>query len=193
MNKICRLDDCQTIVSPKSAKGLCAKHYRRLSIHGDPNIVKIKWYDNELDKIFAAIEIPEDYVDDCWIWIRKRHKFGYGKHYWKKHSTSAHRALFKILVDDRIDGLDIDHLCKNPPCVNPNHMEAVTSRENTLRGSSPPALNIVKTECLNGHKYTTENTKLNKRGGRSCRECSRIKWRAYYYKRKGTETTGKWS
>jgi hypothetical protein len=193
VNKICGVIECDLLVSPKSAKGLCVKHYRRLKLYGDPNIVKVVYFSDELDKLLDAVVFPEDYVDGCWGWRKKKAKFGYGKHYWKGKYTSAHRALYKLLVDDNISGFDVDHLCRNPECTNPNHMEVVTSRENTLRGISPPALNILKTECLNGHQYTPENTKWNKKGGRSCRECGRVKWRAYYYKRKGTETTGKWA
>ena len=147
-----------------------------------------------LDKFLNTVDFPEDYINDCWLWLNSRSKLGYGQfRLGHGYRTSAHRAAYILMVGDDIGGLDIDHLCRNPSCVNPSHLEAVTSRENTIRGTSPPATNVKKKECLRGHKYTRENTKTNKTGGRSCRECGRAKWRTYYYKRKGTEENGKWS
>lgn len=135
------------------------------------------------DKLLAGISFPND-VSKCWIWVGAKQKTGHGKFYWRGRHTSAYRALYIAFVNPNIQGLDVDHLCKNPECMNLGHLEAVTSRINTLRGSSPPAMNILKTECLRGHEYTPENTFINKRGERSCRECRRTKWRQYYYQNK---------
>ena len=67
---------------------------------------------------------------DCWVWDRARDALGYGnlKHngkYWK-----AHRLAYSIHVDSNIGGLDVDHLCHNPPCFNPFHLRAVTHQMN---------------------------------------------------------------
>jgi hypothetical protein len=68
--------------------------------------------------------------------------------------------------------LKLDHLCRNPACVRPDHLEAVTARENTLRGIGPTAVNALKTHCVHGHEFTPENTRM-KGIRRVCRECQR--------------------
>lgn len=69
----------------------------------------------------------------------------------------------------------IDHLCGVRRCVNPEHLEAVTHRENLLRGTGFAAVNAAKTHCPHGHEYTPENTyhNPNPNGGRICRTCKR--------------------
>jgi hypothetical protein len=59
--------------------------------------------------------------------------------------------------------------------VNPAHLEAVTHRENVLRGASPVALLAARTHCLHGHEYTVENTYVSAKGSRVCRSCTRLR------------------
>jgi hypothetical protein len=83
----------------------------------------------------------------------------------------AHRLAYQLLVGPIPEGLVIDHLCRNPPCQNPAHMECVTHRENTLRGASPHAMNARKTHCKRGHEFTFQNTYVDAKGCRSCLAC----------------------
>jgi hypothetical protein len=69
--------------------------------------------------------------------------------------------------------LTIDHLCQNTLCVRPDHLEAVTMRENLLRSNAFSGVNARKTVCLRGHAYDEANTYRNKKGQRSCRICNR--------------------
>ena len=62
----------------------------------------------------------------------------------------AHRAAYELLVGPIPDGLEIDHLCRNPPCVNVGHLEPVTHAENVRRGVPG---NSKKTACPRGHPY----------------------------------------
>lgn len=101
---------------------------------------------------------------------------GYGFIWSKPHGRSlqAHRVSWEIANGPIPEGLVIDHLCRNPSCVNPEHLEPVTVAENTRRGLAPVvgALHqLSKTHCPQGHKYTPENT-YRYGNGRHCRTCA---------------------
>lgn len=86
----------------------------------------------------------------------------------------AHRWSYEHYVGPIPAGLHLDHLCRNPKCVNPEHLEPVTIKENLLRGIGPSARNAAKTHCPVGHPYSPENTYINpNQGQRICRSCGR--------------------
>ena len=110
----------------------------------------------------------------CWVWTgattRRR---GYGRiRVGGGEKMLAHRLAYEWFVGPIPEGLVLDHLCRNPRCCNPQHLEAVDHRENCLRGTSPWAQNARKTHCANGHEFTPENTRIS-RGARDCRACKR--------------------
>lgn len=115
----------------------------------------------------------------CWVWGGSHSPSGYG--YISSitgldgvtRNVRAHRFVYELLVGPIPEGLTIDHLCRVRDCVNPAHLEPVTSRENTLRGNTLPAANAAKTHCPQGHGYTTENTYVTSMGRRMCRSCRR--------------------
>jgi hypothetical protein len=77
-------------------------------------------------------------------------------------------------------GLELDHLCRNRACCNPQHLEPVHHRENIRRGEWHEAgarMQRAKTHCPHGHEYTPENTYLIPSGGRACRMCKKADWR----------------
>ena len=82
----------------------------------------------------------------------------------------AHRYSFELSKGLIFDGAQIDHLCKVRHCVNPSHLDAVTPRENTLRGIGISAQNAKKERCMRGHLLSGENLYLHK-GKRHCRSC----------------------
>ena len=107
----------------------------------------------------------------CWEWTGSLNNKGYGQVGHGGKTSSTHRVAYTLLVGAIPDGLHIDHLCRNRSCCNPDHLEAVPLRTNTLRGVSFAAANAVKTHCRKGHEYTAENTYVDSRGSRSCRTC----------------------
>lgn len=70
----------------------------------------------------------------CWIWLRAKGKDGYGSIKRGKRSHRAHRWVYEQEVGPIPEGLELDHLCRNPSCVNPEHLEPVTKAENQWRG-----------------------------------------------------------
>jgi hypothetical protein len=80
----------------------------------------------------------------------------------------AHRFAYEFMVADIPAGLQLDHLCRNPPCVRPEHLDPVTPLVNTLRSGSPPAINARKTHCLRGHPLPPYKAKIE----RKCRRCA---------------------
>lgn len=115
--------------------------------------------------------------DECWNWTGHIGKNGYAYCSYNGVSTSAYRAVWRHLVGEIPEGYEIDHLCKNTKCVNPNHLEPVTPKENNMRSTSPSSLAAKKTSCLNGHPFSLENTSIIRRSNgkvdRRCKICHR--------------------
>ena len=110
----------------------------------------------------------------CWEWTRSKIPAGYGKMKAKKSTWGVHRLYYQLVNGPVDSSLVISHLCDNPPCINPSHLEATTQWENNARGSGVSAQNLRKTHCKHGHEYTSENTRVRiskNHPRRTCRTC----------------------
>lgn len=119
----------------------------------------------------------------CWIWKGAILR-GYGRFCAGKKFIYAHRFSYEHFKGPISKELTIDHLCRMPACVNPDHLEAVPIRINVLRGNTLPAKNKAKTHCLRGHPFDQENTYVTKKGKRHCRKCGVIIQKAVIVRRK---------
>lgn len=113
----------------------------------------------EVDAFWAHV----DKTGECWLWNGRIHK-GYGS-YWGR--GFAHRLAYQLLKGQIPPGLELDHLCRTPLCVNPAHLEPVTRAENIRRRSA------LITQCIYGHKFDEANTHVDAKSKRSCRACWR--------------------
>lgn len=113
--------------------------------------------------------------DECWPWKGAPNDDGYGHLKINGKSLKAHRLAYEILVAPIPDGLVIDHLCRNRICVNPAHLEPVTSGVNTHRGATLAAAQALMEECVWGHPLSGDNLRVDKRGKRVCRLCNSIR------------------
>lgn len=108
----------------------------------------------------------------CWLWIGAKHASGYGSLWREGTYHGAHRVAYELFRGPIPVGLELDHLCRVRSCVNPEHLEIVTRRENMLRGPTLQAANAAKTVCCHGHPFTADNTRVYK-GMRVCLSCRR--------------------
>jgi hypothetical protein len=115
--------------------------------------------------------------EGCWEWAGSHMSTGYGNLNHGGRSLLAHRVSYELFVGSIPNGHQIDHLCRNRGCVNPVHLEAVSRRENILRGTSPAAAEARQTHCKRGHPFDEANTAYDTRGARRCRACHREKVR----------------
>jgi len=124
-----------------------------------------------------------DPVTGCWDWQKYVAPHGYGEIVYMGEKWNVHRLAWEMFRGPIEPGLTIDHLCRNRRCLNPDHLEPVSMKENLARGISPSALNAKKTHCAHGHPLSGINLRI-KGAERVCIECSRISWRKSEPKRK---------
>lgn len=125
-------------------------------------------------RIFSRLALVPD--TGCWEWQGYRQPAGHGRVRVAGVKVLVHRWVWEFLVGEIPEGLELDHLCRNPPCANPEHLEPVTHQVNVLRGEAPAALNAVKTHCPADHPYDAENTRVDNLGRRVCLTCKRTRW-----------------
>lgn len=123
----------------------------------------------EAERFWAKVRIEDP--DGCWLWIGAKSSTGYGVFRAGGRDVRAHRYAYETLVGPIAPSLTLDHLCRIPACVNPSHLEPVSSRENTLRGETVTAANAEKTHCDSGHELVGENLYVTPDGRRQCRAC----------------------
>lgn len=156
---------------------------QQLALETTPNDLRIET--PEVMERFM-VKVDRAAAGGCWLWLSDRNlkngRPSYGRFRLRGVSELAHRFAYEAFVGYIPEGMVIDHLCRNQGCVNPEHLEAVTPRENSLRGDSPPAANARKTHCPKGHPLVEGNLDAGelRQGRRCCLTCKRDRGRRYW-------------
>lgn len=156
--------------NPAKRRGYCGPCHYRLKKQGALPPAKLPIRERFMD-------VVEKVPSGCWEWQACKNDLGYGQlALLGGKRVGAHRFSYEKFVGPIPEGMDLDHLCRNPPCVNPAHLEPVTHRENVYRGASLDVAAHLEDKCRRGHDMTPENTYQFPNGrGRTCRKCMRIR------------------
>jgi hypothetical protein len=149
-----------------------------------PQTIERFW--SKIDK-HAPVPDHAPELGPCWLWTAYCDKYGYGRLGGsidgKDWTGLAHVLAYELLVGPVPEGLELDHLCRVPPCCNPAHLEAVPHAVNLARGTvhgifaEANAARRAATHCKRDHEFTPENTRINGQGHRECRTCKRDRMR----------------
>lgn len=138
----------------------------------------VRMSDSDKDRFFTLVRVCEN--TGCWIWTGSTSN-GYGYFSLRGKGRRAHRILYFNLVGSLETTEHLDHKCLVKKCVNPAHLEVVSSRENTIRHFN------LDTHCRNGHEWNEYTRRIDVKGHRNCRACNKIKCRAAYQIRKASK------
>jgi len=149
-----------TTIQPKGESLPQTCNYRGVLSRADDDVrfARFQWLDPR-----AADKVERDPLSGCWVWLGASAN-GYGCVTRGGRMRKAHRHVYELLVGQIPDGLFLDHLCRRPSCVNPEHLEPVTPQVNTARAARLPR--PLKTHCPRNHLKVR-----NRQGRLVCRVC----------------------
>jgi hypothetical protein len=121
--------------------------------------------------------------EGCWEWTAKIHKnTGYGYFTVKGKTHLSHRFSYKYFKGEIPLNLCIDHICENRKCVNPEHLQAITLKQNILKGKSVCAQKAKQIYCHKNHPLSGENLYITPDNRRQCKTCNKIRQKKYLSK-----------
>ena len=134
------------------ARGLCSRHYQRMTRHGSPT-------DGQRDRPkLSAVDRFWSKVNRsamCWEWAGTMNDQGYGMFRHDSKNERAHRYVWKLLIGEIPEGGQIDHRCRNRACVNPDHLRLATNKQNAEHVGP-------RSNNTSGYRGVTFNKRRNK-------------------------------
>lgn len=112
-------------------------------------------------RFLEAIEV--DIHEGCWNWLAGKDRHGYGYFSLDGRDQKAHRVSYEIMIGKIPDGFHLHHVCKNPACVNPDHLRPLSPKAHSRTRA--------KWHCPKGHPYERENLYFDRRRQKICRTC----------------------
>lgn len=138
------------------------------------------------ERFFARVaQIP----NGCWLWTGGKSGVGYGQFWFDGRLRPAHRWSYERFVGPVPENLTVHHTCEVKACVNPEHLQPLTQRDNVMASDGPARRNSLKTHCSAGHLLVPPNMYKNKYGWRVCRACHRRWGLEAYARRKKTRSS----
>ena len=135
------------------------------------------------EKVFHASYIPVTETG-CWLWLGVSGKNGYGvMRFLGTNYRGAHRVSYVLHKGELLPGMHVHHKCNTPACVNPDHLDQVTPRVNSLASNNVSGVNARKTHCRLGHPLSGSNLYIHGTR-RHCRECRKMHERNSYQRAK---------
>lgn len=163
---VCEVEGC---LRARHARGWCLKHYTRWLRHGAP--LETTRFDHDLSvELRFWSRVACDLDSRCWLWQAGVNNYGYGQLLVNGQHIYAHRFSYELLRETIPDGLELDHLCHEPSCVNPDHLEPVTHRMNLERLMRTGRYSKTQ-RCLACNEIKAVQTEFMKHGV-ICRTCS---------------------
>lgn len=187
-SRVCSITGCRQAVSRRT---FCQKHYYRWRVNGDPLLTRLPGFPPKPPEQRFWPKVKVAGITQCWIWQGAKTPLGYGVFNLGGRPPKiifAHRFSFQNRYGLIPRGKELDHLCRTPACVNPNHLEAVDHQTNMLRGHNPPSREARQTHCIHGHPFDLINTYYRPNGRRECKICAQARY-LRYKKARGTWDT----
>lgn len=173
--KPCAILECP---KPHFSRGYCKPHYRKWRRWGDPLF----------EPLALKNRLARHVVSDsgCWEWQGAKNDRGYGQVGILRKVRYAHRVSYAYYIGPIPDDFEVDHLCSNPGCINPEHLEAVSRSENVQRAWDRGERQR-PTHCKYGHELVAPNVYKQSRGPKAvgCVECRRRDSRNAYRRKHG--------
>jgi hypothetical protein len=133
----------------------------------------------KISGFWSKVKILSD--NECWPWLRRKDRKGYGQLFFTRDNEKAHRVAFQVTNGPIPSGFCVLHHCDNPICCNPDHLFLGTQLDNIKdmaeKGRGRNSMSGA-THCFKGHEYTPENSFVWMQRGRPTRRC-----KICYYKR----------